>query len=240
MHPFLVALQFLTRLPLPHREAPTDEERGRSLLWFPAVGLLIGLLLWLLNGLVGGAGDLVAAALLLVAWVLITGGLHLDGLADTADAWVGGHGDRERTLAILKDPYAGPNGVAAVVLVLLVKFAALTALAGGPLLWLAPFAARTLVLGLYLTTPYVRSGGLGEGMHAALPAKRTRQILVVAGVAVVLFYGGAGLAAVAVAAGWLLLLRSWLLTRLGGTTGDTTGALIEIGEALVLVTLALV
>lgn len=109
MRAFLVALQFLTRLPVRLRAAPSEEELGRSLLFYPLVGLLIGMLLTTLAMAISAAGisDLLGAALVLAAWVVLTGGLHLDGLADSADAWSGGRGDRERTLAIMKDPYWG-------------------------------------------------------------------------------------------------------------------------------------
>ncbi|WP_162232572.1 adenosylcobinamide-GDP ribazoletransferase, partial [Methylogaea oryzae] len=101
---------------------------GRSLLAYPAVGLLIGVLLAVVHGLSDAAPPAVSAALILLTWVLSTGALHLDGLADCADAWVGGHGSRERTLQILKDPHAGSVAVAVTVTVLLAKFAALQSL----------------------------------------------------------------------------------------------------------------
>ncbi|WP_173644308.1 adenosylcobinamide-GDP ribazoletransferase, partial [Xanthomonas citri] len=91
---------------------------------------------------------LLGAALLLSAWVWLTGALHLDGLADTTDAWVGGMGERRRTLAIMKDPASGPMAVTAVVLVLLLKCAALASLlAQAPTtLWLAPLLARSALV----------------------------------------------------------------------------------------------
>ena len=104
MLPFWIALQFLSSLPVRLPGMPRPEELGRSLLFYPLVGLLFGVLLWVLNAMLGGVPLLLHAALLLTAWVLLSGGLHLDGLADSADAWLGGFGDRERTLSIMKDP----------------------------------------------------------------------------------------------------------------------------------------
>src|SRR5690606_32208859 len=101
---------------------------GRSLLFYPLVGGLFGVLLLAFNALLDGAPLMLHAALLLTAWVLLSGGLHLDGLADSADAWLGGFGDRERTLTIMKDPRSGPIAVVTLVLVLLLKFSALLAL----------------------------------------------------------------------------------------------------------------
>ena len=96
--PALIALQFLTRLPVRLPGMPEPEQIGRSLLWYPLVGVLLGGLLLALHGLLGDTPALLQAAILLAVWVGLSGGLHLDGLADTADAWIGGHGDRQRTL----------------------------------------------------------------------------------------------------------------------------------------------
>jgi hypothetical protein len=114
----------------------------------------------------------VLAALVLAVWVLLTGGLHLDGLADTADAWIGGQGDRDRTLAIMKDPRSGPMAVVIIVLVLLSKFAALQVLLAGDartVLLLTPMLGRTVIVLLLITTPYVRPEGLGAA-YARLSA----------------------------------------------------------------------
>ena len=94
---FLLALRFLTMLPVPRGVPNDDLTAGRSLLWYPAVGLLLGLLLLLVNRSLALPFYL-QAAVLLAFWVVLTGGLHLDGLADCADAWVGGLGDREKKL----------------------------------------------------------------------------------------------------------------------------------------------
>lgn len=82
----LIALQFLTRLPVSLPGMPTPEQVGRSLLWYPLVGLLLGLLLWGAHLLLGPTPALLQAAIILALWVGLSGGLHLDGLADTADA----------------------------------------------------------------------------------------------------------------------------------------------------------
>ncbi|KOX66360.1 cobalamin synthase, partial [Pseudomonas psychrophila] len=92
MLPFWIALQFLSSLPIRLPGMPQPQEMGRSLLFYPLVGLLFGLLLWGLNALLTDAPLMLHAALLLTAWVLLSGGLHLDGLADSADAWLGGFG----------------------------------------------------------------------------------------------------------------------------------------------------
>ncbi|HCS46271.1 MAG TPA: adenosylcobinamide-GDP ribazoletransferase, partial [Pseudomonas sp.] len=115
MLPFWIALQFLSSLPIRLPGMPAPRELGRSLLFYPLVGLLFGVILWTLNGLLLGTPLLLHAALLLTVWVLLSGALHLDGLADSADAWLGGFGDRERTLTIMKDPRSGPIAVVTLV-----------------------------------------------------------------------------------------------------------------------------
>lgn len=238
--PLLIALQFLTRLPIRLPGMPAPRQLGRSLLWYPLVGLLLGAVLLAAAWLLSGVAVPLAAALLLALWVLASGGLHLDGLADTVDAWVGGYGDRERTLALMKDPCCGPMAVAALVLLLLLKFAALWALleAGAwAALLLAPLLGRVGVLLLLLGTPYVREGGLGSALAAHVPQRAGWRVLL-ASVLACLLAGWAGLLAVAVAAALFVLVRRALLQRLGGTTGDSAGALLELLECGVLVALA--
>ncbi|EXF95438.1 cobalamin synthase [Pseudomonas fluorescens HK44] len=242
MLPFWIALQFLSSLPIRLPGMPAPQELGRSLLFYPLVGLLFGGLLWALNGLLLGTPALLHAALLLSAWVVLSGGLHLDGLADSADAWLGGFGDRERTLNIMKDPRSGPIAVVTLVLVLLLKFTALLALidqhsmAG---LILAPLIGRSALLGLFLNTPYVRSGGLGQALADHLPRKAGQQVLLLSALACVLIGGWSGVVALVLAALMFFWLRRVMLRRLGGTTGDTAGALLELLETAVLVGLAL-
>ena len=242
MLPFWIALQFLSSLPIRLPGMPAPEELGRSLLFYPRVGLLFGAILWALNGLLLGAPLLLHAALLLTVWVLLSGALHLDGLADSADAWLGGYGDRERTLTIMKDPRSGPIAVVTLVLVLLLKFAALLALIEqqhSVVLIIVPLIARSALLGLFLTTPYVRPGGLGQALADHLPRLAGKQVLVISAVACVLIAGLSGVWALALAAVVFVWLRHVMMRRLGGTTGDTAGALLELLEVALLVGLAL-
>ncbi|MFW0754560.1 adenosylcobinamide-GDP ribazoletransferase [Pseudomonas sp. H11T01] len=243
MLPFWIALQFLSSLPIRLPGMPQPQELGRSLLFYPLVGLLFGALLWVLNGVLAGSPLLLHAALLLTAWVLLSGGLHLDGLADSADAWLGGFGDRERTLTIMKDPRSGPIAVVTLVLVLLLKFAALLALIEqqhSVLLILAPLIGRSALLGLFLTTPYVRAGGLGQALADHLPRVAGKQVLLLSALVCVLIAGFSGVFAVVLAVVVFFWLRQVMMRRLGGTTGDTAGAMLELLEVAVLVGLALV
>jgi len=242
MLPFWIALQFLSSLPIRLPGMPEPQELGRSLLFYPLVGLLFGGILWAFNWLLLGTPLLLHAALLLTVWVLLSGALHLDGLADSADAWLGGFGDRERTLTIMKDPRSGPIAVVTLVLVLLLKFAALLALIEqqhAVVLIIVPMIGRSAMLGVFLTTPYVRAGGLGQALADHLPRLAGTRVLAVSALACVLIAGLSGVLAVVLAALVFAWLRKVMLRRLGGTTGDTAGALLELLEVAVLVGLAL-
>ncbi|BFT64825.1 adenosylcobinamide-GDP ribazoletransferase [Pseudomonas moorei] len=242
MLPFWIALQFLSSLPIRLPGMPAPQELGRSLLFYPLVGLLFGGILWVLNWLMLGTPLLLHAALLLTVWVLLSGALHLDGLADSADAWLGGFGDRERTLTIMKDPRSGPIAVVTLVLVLLLKFAALLALIEqqqAMALIIVPLLGRSALLGLFLTTPYVRAGGLGQALADHLPRSAGKQVLAVSGLVCVLIAGLSGFFTVMLAVVLFVWLRQLMLRRLGGTTGDTAGALLELLEVAMLVGLAL-
>ncbi|EJN23607.1 cobalamin 5''-phosphate synthase/cobalamin synthase [Pseudomonas sp. GM79] len=242
MLPFWIALQFLSSLPIRLPGMPTPEELGRSLLFYPLVGLLFGAILWGLNWLLLGAPLLLHAALLLSVWVVLSGALHLDGLADSADAWLGGYGDRERTLTIMKDPRSGPIAVVTLILVLLLKFAALLALIEqqhSVILIIVPLISRSALLGLFLSTPYVRPGGLGQALADHLPRLAGKQVLAISALACVLMAGFSAVWALALAAAMFVWLRQVMVRRLGGTTGDTAGALLELLEVAVLVGLAL-
>ncbi|MDF0488725.1 adenosylcobinamide-GDP ribazoletransferase [Sphingomonas sp. H39-1-10] len=225
----LLAIQFLTRLPTP-AVAANETAFAASIRWFPLVGLLIGALVasagWL------GRGDAwIGALAALAVWIGVTGALHLDGLADLADARGAAHGDRARLLAVLADPHVGSFGVVALVLQIIAKLVLLHTLIGagqwGPLV-LIPFAAR---LGPLVWTRWL------PPLHAGLASRfRTavRRIDIVVWAAV---SAGAGLVWVGVLVtpvllvGWALYLRR----ALGGISGDGHGAGIELVETALLV-----
>lgn len=240
LRPLLLAVQFLTRIPVPVPGKVTERDVGRSLLFYPLVGLFIGGVLFGLHHLLSDTAPLLRAAIIVTVWVAISGGLHLDGLADMADAWVGGHGDRERTLAIMKDPTCGPMGVMALMLMLLLKVAALEQLGGQELLMLiaAPLLGRAALVLLFLTTPYVRKGGLGETLSNALPRRAGWLIMMIVAVSVLLLVNHAWVVMAALAIVFVLF-RLALIARLGGTTGDTAGALLEVCEVTVILSAAL-
>ena len=243
---FFIALGLLTRIPVPKvfyvKENDSEKLAGQSVLFYPLVGLIIGGLLLLLSSITNylpiPLDTLLVAALILALWVLLTGALHLDGLADSADAWLGGYGDQQRTLEIMKDPYSGPAAVVILVVILLLKFSAIINVSWQILL-LTPILGRTAAMLLLATTPYVRKGGLGESAANTLPVKMAWFIALVILILVVYLLGKVSLALVVVfLVGYLC--RNMMLNRIGGITGDTIGALIEIIEVTSLISFILI
>lgn len=236
LQPFFIALQFLTRIPTPFIPKVSDRQIGQSLLFYPIVGLLIGAILVAIA--ISSASTGIAAALSLAFWALITGGLHLDGLADSADAWLGGYGDRERTLKIMKDPCSGPAAVVLITLVLIIKFAALETLINHEQ-WnsiiLAPILGRTILPMLFLTTPYVREAGLGSALTKHLPRTPAWTVIAIVLLCITFITGFNSVLLIASAIITLVALRILMLKRIDGTTGDTAGATVEITEMVVLV-----
>lgn len=240
MNDLRLALGFLTRLPV----RATDHGSaaiGRSLAWYPLAGALLGALLAAAVGLLAlglPAAPAVSAALAVALWVWLSGGLHLDGLADTADAAAAG-GDRSRRLAIMQDPRSGPAGVVAVVLVLLAKYAALASLleagSAASALLVAPIIGRALVVAAFLTTPYVRAGGLGDALAHQHSRSACRAALGLTLLAILALGSTAGVLSLLFAGTCFGLWRRWNLRRLGGFTGDPAGALVEMSEVLVLI-----
>jgi cobalamin 5'-phosphate synthase/cobalamin synthase len=225
--PLLAAVAFLTRVPV--GGASFDPGAGAAL--FPVVGAGVGAAVGgTAYGLAQVMPALVAAGAALGVGALLTGALHLDGLADTADAL--GARSREAALAIMRDHAVGTYGAVAVVLDLLVKAAALAALAGRGRVVLEALAAGALsraapvVLGLLL--PDVRREGVGAAFRVT-PAAAAVAVVLAAALAV-----PADPLLIAVAAAAALLLGVWLRRWLGGRTGDTLGAATELVETTVL------
>ena len=238
---FRTALQFLSWIPAGQLSAPEPKSMGQSVAWYPLVGLLLGFILGLASLAVTSLfNDWISAALILTIWVWLTGALHLDGLADSADAWLGGLGSKERTLTLMKDPTSGPIAIATVVLILLLKLTCLQALLASNnhwlIIWALVFARCNAVL-LLMHTPYVREKGLGHALNTQLSRKSC--YLVIGGLSIfsTISLGWFSCIVITSSALSLVSLRYYMLKRLGGCTGDTVGALIELSEAIILLSL---
>lgn len=232
IRPLVTAFAFLTRLPI-RAGVISDEDLGRSVGFFPLVGLVLG---FVVTGLAFGFSRLfpatMTAVLVVTALAAITGGLHLDGLSDLFDGLGGGQGHRERTLAIMRDSRIGAQGAISVFLALAAKIAATAALIdAGDFLALAavPVIGRFAVGPAIVLFPYARAEGLGRAFNGTA---RIPQLVVAAGITatVVLALGPSLLAAALGALGVALILAVALRIHLGGLTGDIYGAIIEIAE----------
>jgi len=233
MGSLILAVRFLTVVPVPGREAQGLSAVGRAAWWFPAVGLLLGL------GLAGTLAvlhalfpPLLAAALLVAGWKAVTGGIHLDGLADVLDGLAGR--DRAQRLAIMRDSRVGVFGAAGLTLYLLLVVTAVAALPDpvrGRLLVLAPMVGRVAPL---LVGVWLRAATPGEGLGAAFVAGLSRwagPFWALGGIALagaLLGSWGAGIPPLAWVAA--ILGAGFVARRLGGLTGDVLGAVVELAE----------
>jgi adenosylcobinamide-GDP ribazoletransferase len=232
MRSFLVALAFLTVVPVRFRELPPPGVVARSRFWYPVVGLLLGAVLgdllallnpwlWLVN---------VTAFLVLAAWVVLTGALHLDGFCDLCDGLFGGRTPEDR-LRILRDPHLGTYGLAGGVLLLLGKFVVVS-----EMLLMLPARAPYLVVAAVVVARCL-AVCLAAGARYPRPEGTGKALVEVAGLAAYLAlpnaWAAAGLLAPPLVA--VLLLRLACDRLLGGVTGDCLGAAIELSELLALV-----
>ena len=226
------AIRFLTIVPVPGAHVAV----GESAVFFPLVGLALGGVLVVVDhGLAAIAPVAVRSVVLVALLAIATGGLHLDGLADSADALL--TRDRDRALAIMRDSATGAFGVVAVVLVLLLKARSIDALPDDgrtAALLIAPMLARWAMVVLAFGSHAARTEGLGFAMVGSMTF-REFGIATVAALWVALAWTAArGLTAVIVLAATTIGCRILAHRKLGGVTGDLLGALAEVAEALVL------
>jgi adenosylcobinamide-GDP ribazoletransferase len=245
---FLAALRFLTSIPIPFRREEwdrpmTQQQFARSLVYYPLVGLILGGILcglyWVFSHLLP---LLLADAMIIGILAYLTGGLHMDGLIDTFDGLAGGHKSPQRRLEIMKTPDVGAMGVVAGIVLLLLKFAALASVPQSQIyiaIILMTVLSRWAMSYAVFNYPYARANGMGKELKTG----SSTWVLPVASVLAAII--------VAVVAGWLGLVTmavTWILTiglsgffkgKFGGLTGDTYGALNEIGEFAILLIVVL-
>jgi len=231
------ALLFLTVLPLA-APAVSSRELGRSMAYFPLIGLGLGL------GLAGahyGLGLIfppsVCALLVLLLLIYATGALHLDGVADTADGMYGIR-DRATRLRIMKDSRVGAMGVVALLALLFLKVVTLTAIPAAvrwQVLIALPVVGRWTMVALAVLAPYARSEGGTGGVFVEETGRRELLIATLILAAVLLFlFRLWGLTLLAALSLTVILLERYFKTHLGGVTGDILGAVCEWSEAFFL------
>ena len=238
-----LALQLMTRLPLPQLKHVEAEELQRSAHWFPAVGIIIGIILMMLLTILTWAAvaTQIIALLLLIVWVAITGALHLDGAADLADALGASHRDPDRLLAVLKDPHSGSFAIVALLLILLTKWVALTTLLQQQpaetiwLLLLIPAWTRLAALHWSCTLPPLQPTGLA--CQYSTTENRNSWLWGVLLLLLTIWLLSLSFALLALL--WLWGWRYFLQWRLGGMNGDCLGAGIEYGECALLLAAAI-
>jgi adenosylcobinamide-GDP ribazoletransferase len=235
MRRFFLALRFLTVFPLGSDPEVTAQDLAGSTAYYPLVGLILGLVLYLFQQFGQHVWPAYLTAALTVAlWLLLTAGLHLDGLMDMFDG-LGVRGDRERRLAVMRDSRVGAFGAQAAILLLLLKTAAVWAVIQdggyGVVLLLAPIAGRTAMVALMATCGYARQGeGLGRVFTEMTGKRHLAAALVI--------FALAGVAAAALAflplflglAAIFIVWRLFVLKNFGGITGDIIGATCEMHE----------
>ena len=232
----LIALQFLTIFPVNIKGKISEEDLGMPILYFPVVGLLLGLFLALIAFIAGSLPPLVRGSLILIAWIIITGGIHLDGFADTCDGFYGRR-SREDVLKIMRDSRIGAMGVIGLMALLLLKFAILSSVARDGLwkilITTAVFARWSQVLACSISK-YARDEGKAKYFieHAEYGACVAGALFTLILFWLLMSVKGVILFALLAAAMFLFIKRAQ--RRIGGMTGDTIGATSEVAEAAAL------
>ncbi len=231
-----IAFGLMTTLPFRLPKDWSAGDSGRAAVWYPLVGLVIGALTWLAwKGAISLFSPLVAGIVALIVWVALTGGLHLDGLADCCDGLFASV-TRERRLEIMKDPHIGAFGVIGLILVLLLKAAALASISSTASLGilLAASLARWCILfaGLF---PLARPSGMGADFASGF---RRSFLLwsVILPLAIAILLGWRGILSALTGVGAAALIFWFAKSRIGGVTGDVFGMIVEVVETVILLT----
>jgi adenosylcobinamide-GDP ribazoletransferase len=229
----ILAVRFLTVVPVPGEEAQGPGALGRAAWWFPVVGLALGAGLVVADRMfLTVFPPLLGAVLLVAVWKILTGGLHLDGLADAVDGLAGR--DAERRLAIMRDSHLGVFGAVALGLCLLVFVGALDAVPASrrsAVLLLAPAIGRLAPLLIGPLFPAATPGeGSGADFLAGLSPWATPVYVAGLWILSATLLGAWGGLVLSLALASVLLWAIFLVSRVGGLTGDALGGAVEIGE----------
>lgn len=241
MKSLLLAMQFLAVFPIKVKRF-TEKDFARAVLFFPVIGGLLGLILAGANALLASTGfDSMAANMILVVLLVIcTGGLHLDGLADTADAFLSGK-PRDEMLVIMRDPHIGAMGAICVIAVLMLKVAFLSSInigTKGPALILMCVLSRWSMALSVFAFPYARKEGKAKGFMDGADGRTFIAATIITILIVTVIARSAGMVLLAVTAVWTYASDLFIKKRIGGLTGDTIGAVNESSELVCLFAIA--
>lgn len=231
------ALQFLTILPTPLRGTVSAKVSGQSLAYFPFIGLILGsILLGVWYGLAFILPPSVVYALLIIALAILTGAHHLDGLIDTFDGVMVGK-DKEERLQVMADTKVGAFGIAAIILLLILKYAALSSAPVVTSLLLMPTLSRWTMVCAIFAFPYAKDVGMGLVFKQGATWQRLIAATAIPLVTAVVLLKWWGLALMSVLLLIILGIAGCFHLRIGGLTGDSYGAINELAEVLVLLLL---
>lgn len=240
-----VALQFMSRIPVPTDLNPNERDMATSAQWFPVVGLILGAILWLLHGLTLWIGipAPIAVALILVAMTLLTGSFHEDGLADSCDGIYGGM-DIPARLRIMRDSRLGTYGTVSLVTLYILRWTALTTIPDdliGPALMVSLCLSRWTTLPLISSMPYARStieGGIAKPLIEGISKQHVLVATAIATLGAVLLTPGHVVPLLVAASICTYLGRVFCLRKLNGVTGDLLGAVNVVTEVACLILIA--
>ena len=242
MASFLLALQFLTIIPLKIKGVD-DKNIASSMIYFPLVGILLGAVLIALNYFFSVLRlPLISANIILVvSLAILTGGMHLDGLSDTADAFLSGK-SKDEMLVIMRDPHIGVMGVLSLISAIILKIALLFSI-NSPLkftaLILMCVLSRWSVVPVMFFFPYARTDGKAGVFIRGMNLKILVLSTIVSAICAFLVWHINGLIVLLITAAAAYAFGKFASRKIGGITGDTLGATIELTELVILLTICI-
>lgn len=246
MKRFISILQFMTRIPI-NIDTGFDEEFHKTITYFPLVGLVLGVLIYII-GLVSGIffDSFITSIIVTLALVILTGGLHIDGLGDTFDA-IYSYRDKERMLEIMKDSRLGTNSLLAIMFLILLKIGFIYSIINNNLLWTVifmPVVARLGVIVMMYKTVTPRKNGMGnlfigKASTSMFTIAILYTIILMIGISKLIFLASTFEAMMLISTIIILfifnnLFKKHIYIKIDGVTGDILGCTIELGELIYL------
>lgn len=242
MATFLSALQFLTSVPIKIK-AFTEARFAKSMMFFSVIGLLVALFLTGINSLFLflGFNGIILNVILVVALILITGGMHLDGLSDTFDA-ISSNKDKDKMLEIMRDSHCGVMGVLSIICVILLKISFLSSVSAqhkiGAIILMCVFSRWSLVF-LISLFPYARAEGKGKIFSQGINPKIITIATFFSLICAIVVFKIVGFMIIVPAALTAYVFARLVVKKIGGITGDVLGATNELVEITVLLTVCI-